>query len=142
MASPSTTRTPGARSATHRPQHRDEVAVDLDGGDPGARLGQRQGERPEAGADLHHPVAGPDAGQPDDAPHRVGVDDEVLPQARRRRQTVRRQQRGGLAGREGHRPDLRSKPGYQVMTTSITPVPRPARSSNTVASRSMIRPAP
>ena len=57
-----------------------EAAVDLDRGDRGARLGQGQGQRAEAGADLDDVVAGPDAGQPGDAAHRVGVDDEVLPE--------------------------------------------------------------
>jgi hypothetical protein len=40
-------------------QQRHEVTVDLDRGDRGARLGQRQRERAEPGADLDHAIAGP-----------------------------------------------------------------------------------
>ena len=46
----------------------------------GPGLGQRQRQRAEPGADLDHPVAGPDLGEPGDAAHGVRVGDEVLPE--------------------------------------------------------------
>ena len=54
----------------------------------GAGLGQRQRQRAEPGADLDDVVAGTDAGEAGDAPHRVGVGDEVLAEVATRRQPV------------------------------------------------------
>ena len=59
-------------------QQRHDAAVDLDGGDVGAGVGQGERERPEAGADLDDVVARPDPGEVGDAAHGVGVGDEVL----------------------------------------------------------------
>ena len=68
----------------HRlPQHRQTWRSSSSGDHRGAGLGQRQGERPRTGAHLDHVVTGPHAGEPGDAPHRVRVDDEVLPERAR-----------------------------------------------------------
>src|SRR5258708_30843489 len=64
------------------------MPVELDGGDVRTGLGERQRQRPEARADLHHPVARLDPGQADDAPQRVRVDDEVLTQGAARADAV------------------------------------------------------
>ena len=85
IASASTTVTFGA-VGDDLAQHGDEAAVDLDGGDVGAGLGERQRQRAEAGADLDDVVAGADAGEVGDAAHGVGVGDEVLPEVAPRRQ--------------------------------------------------------
>ena len=54
----------------------------------GAGLGQREGERAEAGADLDDAIARADVGQAGDAPDGVGVGDEVLTEAATRGQPV------------------------------------------------------
>ena len=64
----------------HVAQRADEPVIDLHGGDGRARLGERQGQRPQPGADLDDAIAGPDAGEVGDAAHRVRVGDEVLPE--------------------------------------------------------------
>jgi len=51
-------------------QQRHQMAIDLDGGDGSARLGQRKGEGPEAGPDLDDGVTGTDPGHPHDPPNR------------------------------------------------------------------------
>ena len=66
--------------------------------------GQGQGQRPEAGTDLHHPVTGPDAGQAHDPPHGVGVGHEVLAQRTAGRQPVAVQQGPDLRGAEHRQP--------------------------------------
>ena len=95
----------------HRAQHRDQVAVGLHRHHPGPGLGQGQGQGPEAGPDLEHLVAGPDAGQAGDAADRVGVSDEVLPEGPAGPQPVRRQQLGDVGAGMGH----------QEIVTSTTP---------------------
>ncbi len=77
MASASTTVTPG-RSCSDLAQRRRETAVDFDGDHVRAGLGQREGQRAEPGPDLDHVIARPDTGEGGDAPHGVGVGDEVL----------------------------------------------------------------
>ncbi len=69
---------PAAASATVSGERAGEPRVDLDGRDVPATGQQREGQRAETGTDLDDDVVGPDAGQPDDLAHRVGVDDEVL----------------------------------------------------------------
>ena len=83
------------------PEHRHQPAVDLDGGDRGARLRQRQRERAEPGADLDDAVARTDPGEPGDAPDGVRIDDEVLAERRRRAQPV--------GGRGARRRDARER---------------------------------
>ena len=78
------------------------MAVELEGDHRGARLGQGERERARTGAHLDHVVAGPDAGEPGDAPHRVRVDDEVLPQGAARRHPVLREERLQLPAGVGH----------------------------------------
>ena len=82
-------------------------------------LGQGQGERAR-GRRRSRPRGrpGPTAGQPGDAPHRVGVDDEVLPERPARRQPVLGEERRAAAGGCGS-----PAPGYQVMRTAMTPAP-------------------
>ena len=77
--------TSAKRSARSRHPGRDgrgqrggEHVVDLDGDDPVGGLQQRQGQRPEPGADLHDDVVGAYLGGAHDPADRVGVDDEVL----------------------------------------------------------------
>ncbi len=60
------------------PQRRKQMPVDLDGGDRGTHVGQRQGERAQAGADLDHAVPGADSGQANHPADGVGVGHEVL----------------------------------------------------------------
>ena len=68
----------GASAATVSGQGGREGRVDLDG-DHGTDLRQqRQGQRAQPRAHLDHDVLRPHPGQPDDAAHGVGVDDEVL----------------------------------------------------------------
>ena len=55
-----------------------EGRVDLDGDHRTGHRQQRQGQRAQPRADLDHDVLRPHPGQPDDAAHGVGVDDEVL----------------------------------------------------------------
>ncbi len=52
--------------------------VDLDGRDALGHLQQRQCQGAESRPHLHDDVLGTDVGGAHDAPHRVGVDDEVL----------------------------------------------------------------
>ena len=56
-----------------------QPVVDLDGDHVPGHLEQREGQRPEARADLEHDVVGSDPGVADDPAHGVAVDDEVLP---------------------------------------------------------------
>ena len=56
--------------------------------DVGAGLGQRQGQRAEAGADLDDAVTRADPGEVGDAPHGVGVGDEVLAEITPRREVA------------------------------------------------------
>jgi hypothetical protein len=62
----------GQRGGEHR--------VDLDRHHPGAHGEQPEGQRAEPGTHLHHDVVRPQVRRLDDPPHRVGVDDEVLPE--------------------------------------------------------------
>ena len=78
------------------------MAVELEGHHRGARLGQGEGERPRTRAHLHHVVTGAHAGEPSDAPHRVRVDDEVLPQRAARRHPVLGEERLQLPAGVGH----------------------------------------
>ena len=117
-----------ANRLDHFAQHRHEAAVDLDGGDIRAGLRERERQRPEAGADLDHTITRTDLGKPGDAAHRVGVDDEVLPECAARVESVRRQQLGDVPSAEGH----------QVMRTLMMPAPTGAISTNCSSSRSMI----
>ena len=80
MASASTTVAPAGSTTSRRIGS--EVRVDLDGGDVGTGLQQRQRERPEPGADLDDWSPGPTPASRDDPPHRVGIGHEVLPSAR------------------------------------------------------------
>ena len=82
----------------------------------GPGLGQGQGQRAQAGADLEHVGAGPGAREAGDAPDRVRVSDEVLPEGTAGPQSVRRQQLGDVGAGKGH----------QEIVTSTTPWPRPA----------------
>ena len=68
----------------------------------GPGLGQRQGERARARRRSRRRVAGADLGQPGDAPHGVGVDDEVLAQRPAGAEPVPVEQLGDLAPGEGH----------------------------------------
>lgn len=52
--------------------------VHLDREDPGSRLGERDRQGPEAGADLDDPIAFPNAGIGNDRPGEVRVGEEVL----------------------------------------------------------------
>jgi hypothetical protein len=52
--------------------------VHLDREDPGARLGERDRQRPETGADLEDPIALPNAGIGHDRAGEVRVGEEVL----------------------------------------------------------------
>ena len=83
-------------------QDRDQVTVDLHRRHRRPGLGQRQGQGPEAGADLDHVVAGADAGQAGDAAHGVGVGHEVLPQRPAGVQAVCLEQPADVPRREGH----------------------------------------
>ena len=69
-------------------QRVDQVPVDLECLDVRPGLGQGQRERSESGSDLQYLVTGPNVGQARDAPHRIGVDDEVLAQGTRRSQPM------------------------------------------------------
>jgi hypothetical protein len=64
-----------------------EHLVDLDSGDAVPGLEQTEGERTEPGTDLDDVRGLLEAGSSDDRPHRIGVDDEVLPLLLRRAQT-------------------------------------------------------
>ncbi len=57
-----------------------EPAVDLDGVDVGAALGEVGRERADAGADLERHVIRPERRQPVDHPQQVVVHEEVLPE--------------------------------------------------------------
>ena len=82
-------------------------AVVLDRDDVGARVGQAERERAEPGADLDDMVGRLDAGEADDAPHRVRIDHEVLAERPPGRQAVCVEQRGRvLAGVGQRRPEL------------------------------------
>ncbi len=52
--------------------------VHLDREDPGSRLGERDRQGPETGADLDDPIAFPNAGIGHDRPGEVRVGEEVL----------------------------------------------------------------
>ena len=82
------------RRAIERPrEHGQQVAVDLDRGDVGAGLGQRQRERAEPGADLDHAVTGPDPASRAMRRTVFGSTTKFWPSARLGRM------RGGRAGR-------------------------------------------
>ena len=83
-------------------EHLDQAVVELDRGDPRARLQQGEGERAQPGADLDDVVTGPDISQPRDAPDGVRIDDEVLTQPLARGEPVAAQQLAGLPRAEGH----------------------------------------
>jgi hypothetical protein len=87
------------------------VAVDLHGGDRRPGLGQGEGERAEAGADLDHVVAGADTGQPGDLADGGGLDDEVLSEGAGRREPVGGEEAGHLAARQGHAHSVYQVPG-------------------------------
>ncbi len=90
-----------------------EPRVDLHGDDLRTRLQQPEGQRAEAGSDLQHPGAGADAGEPDDAPHRVRVVYEVLAEPLRRREPepLREAAHVGRAEESGHgEPSLGQRP--------------------------------
>ena len=72
------------------------MAVGLDGGHRGTRLGQRQRQRPQTGPHLDHVVPGADAGQPGDAADGVRVDDEVLAEGAAGGQSVAVEEVAGL----------------------------------------------
>ncbi len=78
IASASTTRDVRRRSATTSRRTGHDAAVDLDRGDVGAGLGERERQRAEPGADLDDVIAVADAGELGDPAHGVGVGDEVL----------------------------------------------------------------
>ena len=84
--------------AHHVGERPHQAVVDLDRGDVGAGLGERQRERPEPGADLDDVVARADRGEVGDAPHGVRVGDEVLAEITARRQ-ARLVNRSRTAGR-------------------------------------------
>ena len=62
--------------------------IDLHGGEVGAGLENRQGERTEPGTHLHHLVTGVDARLAHNLTHGAGVDHEVLPELLRRRDAL------------------------------------------------------
>ena len=78
------------------------MAVCLDGGDGRARLGQRQCERAQPRPHFDDAVTGPYPRQPGDAPHGVGVNDEVLAEGAAGSKVVARQEVEDLAAGEGH----------------------------------------
>jgi hypothetical protein len=82
------------------PGDRGEVPAQLHGDDPAAALGQRHGRLPGPGADLQHPAARPDAGQPR----------QVLEQRRRVARPGPVVQLGGLV--EGPAPPLAVGPWH------------------------------
>jgi hypothetical protein len=61
-------------------EHGQEVAVELERHHVRTGLGQRDGERPDAGTDLEHAVAGAHVGEPHDLAGEVRVGEEVLAQ--------------------------------------------------------------
>ena len=73
------------------------MAVELERDDLCTRLGQREGERPEAGTDLEHAVAVADPRQAHDSAGGVRIGEEVLAQRAARAQPVLREQ--GAHGR-------------------------------------------
>ena len=83
-------------------QRRDQPGVDLDRGDLGAGLDQRQRQRTQPGADLDHAVAGADASEGGDAAHGVRIGDEVLAELAPGGQTAGRQQVAHRRPRVGH----------------------------------------
>ena len=126
-ASASTTR--DADRLDHCAQHRHEAAVDLDRGDVraglrAARASATRGPRRSRPRDHRRPTSA----KPGDAAHRVGVDDEVLPERAARVESVRGQQLGDVPSAERH----------QVMRTLMMPAPTGAISTNCSSSRSMI----
>ena len=78
------------------------MPVDLDRGDRGAGLGQRQGERTETGPDLDHPLSRGHPGEPDDPPDRVAVGHEVLPECPAGAEVVGLEQLVDLRSAVGH----------------------------------------
>ena len=63
-----------------------EHRVDLDGDDAGHLRQQTEGQRAKSRPHLDNDVVRAESGRPHDAPYRVGVDDEVLPERLRRPQ--------------------------------------------------------
>jgi hypothetical protein len=87
------------------------MAIRFDGHDGGPRLGQGEGQGPEAGPDLEHAGAGPGAREASNAPDRVRVSDEVLPEGSAGLETMVRQQLCDVGAGKGH----------QEIVTSTTP---------------------
>ena len=115
---------PGPGRLGEGPQDRQHAPVELDGEDVCSRLEQGQGEAAEAGADLHHAVPGPDAGEAGDPPDGVGVDDEVLTEGPAGMQAVLAEQGGDLLAGEGHastgRPNTRAVDAHVASSTEAT----------------------
>jgi hypothetical protein len=95
----------------HRPEDRDEIPIDLDGGDHRADFGEGKGQRSEAGADLDDLGSLGHAGQADDAPEGVRIDDEVLPECPTGPEPVLTEEAA----------DVRSGPAHHEMVTVATP---------------------
>ena len=85
---------------------------------PGLHECQRQ--RSQSGADFKDLVARTDLGEARNAPHGVGVDDEVLSQGARGFETILFEQRDELGAGVGH----------QVTRTGTTPTAKGASSAN------------
>ncbi len=73
------------------------MAVDLDGGDRRTGVGEGEGERAQAGADLDDRLARLHAGEARDAAHRVGIGHEVLAERPAGAETVTVEQLADLA---------------------------------------------
>jgi len=87
------------------------MAVRLDGHDVGPRLGQGEGQGPEARPDLEHVCAGSGARKARNATDGVRVSDEVLPEGPAGLEAVGRQQLCDVGAGKGH----------QEIVTSTTP---------------------
>ncbi len=92
-------------------QDRQQMAIQLDGHHPGPGFGQRQGQRAQTGPELDDGRPRPDLSQAGDAPDRVRIGDEVLPEGTTRAEPMFGQQRR----------DARSGMGHQEIVTFTTP---------------------
>jgi hypothetical protein len=75
--------------------------VDLVGDHSRSGGGQRPGEGSRPGTDLHHLRPGTDPGDLDDAPHQVGLDQEVLAEVAPQPNPVTLEEGPGLAPAQG-----------------------------------------
>ena len=107
-------------------QGREEMAVNLDGFDGGTRFGQREGERSQSRPDLEHEVTLVHVGQSGNFANRIGINDKVLAQSPRGRESEFFEHRRNGGARVCHQ--------YTAMGT--TPLARGANWENCVSDRS------